>query len=263
MKRFVIPSFLLSCLTAFAWAPGVFAQEPPFFLPGTVPMPEMRPAEAPQRRDVRPRFPVLLPISGEEAEAAVKRCKAVLAREKLIAEPAQAAMWDNGCGAVGQITIRAIKLADGKEVALRPSALIRCETAEAVADWVREELVPATQDYGGIARIDVAASYHCRPRNNVNGARMSEHGRANAIDIRAIVMKDGRRFGVDLAETPLQLLMDLRRGACARFTTVLGPGSDGYHEDHFHMDLAQRRGGYRLCQWQVPAPPEPTRHPQR
>jgi hypothetical protein len=172
-------------------------------------------------------------------------------------------MWDNGCGAVGQITIRAIKLADGKEVALRPSALIRCETAEAVADWVREELVPATQDYGGIARIDVAASYHCRPRNNVSGARMSEHGRANAIDIRAIVMKDGRRFGVDLAETPLQLLMDLRRGACARFTTVLGPGSDGYHEDHFHMDLAQRRGGYRLCQWQVPAPPEPTRHPQR
>ncbi|MGE0340164.1 MAG: extensin family protein [Xanthobacteraceae bacterium] len=263
MMRFVISLFLLPGLAAGFWVCAVFAQEAPFILPGTVPMPEMRPAEAPERRDARPRFPVLLPISGEEAETAANRCKAVLAREKLIAEPAQAAMWDNGCGAVGQITIRAIKLKDGKEVVLRPSALIRCETAEAVADWVREELVPATAAYSGIARIEVAASYHCRPRNNVRGARMSEHGRANAIDIRAIVMKDGRRFGVDIRETPIQLLADLKRGACARFTTVLGPGSDGYHEDHFHMDLAQRRGGYRLCKWELPAPPEPARHPQR
>jgi hypothetical protein len=43
---------------------------------------------------------------------------------------------------------------------------------------------------------------------------------------------------------------------CARFTTVLGPGSDGYHEDHVHVDLAERRGGYRICEWDVrdPAP---------
>ncbi|HRF07900.1 MAG TPA: extensin family protein [Xanthobacteraceae bacterium] len=263
MKRFIISSFLVSCLAAGLWSSPAHAQDEELILPMTVPMPEPRPAEAPAHRDAGPRFPVLLPVSKEEAAAAANLCKAVLAREKLIAEPAQAAMWDNGCGAVGQITIRAIKLADGNEIPLRPSALIRCETAEAVADWVREELVPATRDYGGVARIEVAASYHCRPRNNVRGARMSEHGRANAIDIRAIVMKDGRRFGVDIPETPIQLLADLRRGACAKFTTVLGPGSDGYHEDHFHMDLAQRRGGYRLCQWQVPAPPEPSPHPQR
>jgi hypothetical protein len=55
----------------------------------------------------------------------------------------------------------------------------------------------------------------------------------------------------------------MRRSACARFTTVLGPGSDGYHENHFHVDLAQRRGDYRLCQWNLPRPPEPVRHPLR
>jgi hypothetical protein len=38
---------------------------------------------------------------------------------------------------------------------------------------------------------------------------------------------------------------------CARFTTVLGPGSDWYHEDHIHLDLAERRSGYRICQWNV------------
>ena len=38
---------------------------------------------------------------------------------------------------------------------------------------------------------------------------------------------------------------------CARFATVLGPGSDWYHEDHIHLDLAPRRGGYKICQWNV------------
>jgi hypothetical protein len=263
MKFPAFTAFFVPVVLAVFWACAAFAQEQPADLPETAPMPEERPAEAPPRRDARPRFPVLLPISKEDAEAAETLCKMVLAKEKLIAAPALAALWDNGCGAVGQITISAIKLKDGKEVTLRPSALIRCETAEAVADWVRDELVPATASYSGVARLEVAASYHCRPRNNVRGAQMSEHGRANAIDIRAVVMNDGRRFGVDLPETPIQLLADLRRGACARFTTVLGPGSDGYHENHFHMDLAQRRGGYRICQWHVPSPPEPRPNPQR
>ena len=37
----------------------------------------------------------------------------------------------------------------------------------------------------------------------------------------------------------------------ARFSTVLGPGSDWYHEDHIHLDLAERRSNYRICQWNV------------
>ncbi len=257
------PAFTLIFAACF-WASAALAQHGFASLPKTAPMPEMRPLEAPTRtEDTRPRFPVLLPVSKEDAQIAASFCKAVLAKEKLIAEPALAAMWDNGCGAVGQITIRAIKLKDGGEVTLRPSALIRCETAELFADWVREELVPATAAYSGIARIDVAASYHCRPRNNVRGARMSEHGRANAIDVRAIVMKNGRRFGVDIPDTPLQLLASMRRSACEYFTTVLGPGSDGYHEDHVHVDYAQRRGGYRLCRWKLPLPPPPRQHPLR
>jgi hypothetical protein len=32
---------------------------------------------------------------------------------------------------------------------------------------------------------------------------------------------------------------------------VLGPGSDGHHEEHIHVDLAERRGGYKMCQWDV------------
>jgi len=51
--------------------------------------------------------------------------------------------------------------------------------------------------------------------------------------------------------------------ACARFTTVLGPGSDGYHEDHIHVDLMERHSGYRICQWDLhDAPSEADYAPQ-
>jgi hypothetical protein len=35
---------------------------------------------------------------------------------------------------------------------------------------------------------------------------------------------------------------------------VLGPGSDGFHEEHIHVDLAERRSGNRLCHWEVREP---------
>ena len=52
--------------------------------------------------------------------------------------------------------------------------------------------------------------------------------------------------------------MGLRESACHRFTTVLGPGSDGHHEGHIHLDVAERRHGYRICEWDVREPPPPT-----
>ena len=39
-----------------------------------------------------------------------------------------------------------------------------------------------------------------------------------------------------------------RAAGCLFFTTVLGPGSNDAHDDHLHLDVAARRGGWRLCQ---------------
>src|SRR5262249_27247132 len=50
---------------------------------------------------------------------------------------------------------------------------------------------------------------------------------------------------------PRAFRVTMKAAVCNRFTTVLGPGSDGYHEDHIHVDLAERHGGYRLCQWDL------------
>jgi hypothetical protein len=41
----------------------------------------------------------------------------------------------------------------------------------------------------------------------------------------------------------------VRRGACDSFTTVLGPGYDANHRDHFHLDLMRRgvHGEKHVC----------------
>ena len=50
---------------------------------------------------------------------------------------------------------------------------------------------------------------------------------------------------------PRELRESVLHSVCARFSTVLGPGSDGYHEDHIHLDLMDRRNNYRICEWNV------------
>ncbi len=68
-------------------------------------------------------------------------------------------------------------------------------------------------------------------------------------------LANGRTFEFTDRKADRALRETVRREACARFRTVLGPGSDGYHEDHIHLDLAQRARDFKLCQWAVLDPP--------
>jgi hypothetical protein len=80
---------------------------------------------------------------------------------------------------------------------------------------------------------------------------LSEHGRANALDVRAIKLANGRSILLTDRTVPRELRETVLHQVCARFSTVLGPGSDWYHEDHIHLDLMERRNDYRICQWNV------------
>ena len=77
---------------------------------------------------------------------------------------------------------------------------------------------------------------------------------ANALDIRTLRLGDGKAIHPTDPHVSREFRESLRASVCARFSTVLGPGSDGFHEDHIHVDLAERRGGYRICQWDVRDP---------
>jgi hypothetical protein len=89
--------------------------------------------------------------------------------------------------------------------------------------------------------------------NNKFGAKLSEHGHANAIDLSAFVLADGRAITVKRGWSgearDRSFLHSVHAGGCQYFTTVLGPDHDSHHHDHFHFDLARRgKTGYdRYC----------------
>ena len=153
--------------------------------------------------------------------------------------------------------LEAVVLPNKDRIAVVPPAIVRCTLAEAVVQWVRENLVPAARALNGTLKsIDNYASYDCRGRNRIAGAKLSEHGKANALDIRSIRLAGGAVVELTDPHVAKDVRENLRASTCARFTTVLGPGSDGYHENHIHVDLAARAGGYRMCQWDVREPNE-------
>jgi hypothetical protein len=102
-----------------------------------------------------------------------------------------------------------------------------------------------------VSELDNFDSFDCRGQNRIAGARMSEHGRANALDVRGVKFKSGQFVSFTDRTVARDLREKVLTSVCARFTTVLGPGSDWYHEDHVHLDLAERRSGYRICQWEI------------
>jgi hypothetical protein len=140
-----------------------------------------------------------------------------------------------GCGIAEPVRVTQV---DG--IRLTTPATIDCATASALKDWINAGVRPA---FGRqeVVELRVAASYICRPRNNVRGAKISEHGRGKAIDISGFILSDGRELSV--AGNFNRQMRQAYRAACGIFGTTLGPGSDGYHEDHLHFDTATHRNG--------------------
>jgi hypothetical protein len=159
------------------------------------------------------------------------------------------------CAVDDVVQLEAIVLPNKARVAVTPPAVLRCSFAEAIVRWVREDVVRRVRSLDAALKgIDNYASYDCRGRNRILGAKLSEHGKGNALDVRSLTLANGRVVHLTDPRVSKEFRDRLRESACARFATVLGPGSDGYHEDHIHLDLAERLNGHRMCQWDVREP---------
>jgi hypothetical protein len=139
-----------------------------------------------------------------------------------------------GCGVEDPVAITSVA-----GVRLSQTATVDCSIAKALNAWVEEVAQPAFD--GKLVEMQVPAHYICRSRNNVKGAKISEHGKGRAIDISAFILSNGKVLTV--ANNYNRLLRRIYKAGCGYFRTTLGPGSDGYHEDHFHFDTSARKGG--------------------
>ncbi|NTF32267.1 extensin family protein [Rhizobium skierniewicense] len=138
-------------------------------------------------------------------------------------------------------------------VAIRPAVKLNCQVTLAFAKWVKFELVPSSRFryLSGVERITPMGGYSCRKMNSRSSNPWSEHARGNAIDIGTITLKNGKEIDVRsknfFAFREKGLLKAVRSDSCKYFSTVLGPGSDPSHWNHFHFDLRTRKSGYRHC----------------
>jgi len=228
-------------------------------LPVVVPLPRARPPEAPEPEQAAAagkQTPAPNEKLPEQAAAPAPKppsaCRQALTDEIAVAPSIPDIHGPGGCGGDDLVRLEAVVLPDKRQVAVKPPAILRCAMASEVAAWVRTDVAPLITSLGSaISALDNFDSFECRGRNRVVGAQLSEHGRANALDLRGFQVANGQSILLVDRNVSREVRENVLHSVCARFTTVLGPGSDGYHEDHIHLDLIARRNNYRICQWNV------------
>lgn len=154
------------------------------------------------------------------------------------------------CGIAHPVSVRGF---DNGRIKLTPTATLNCEVTLQFAKWVRNELVPSARlrYWSGVKSIRQMSSYSCRRMNSNRNNPWSEHAKGNAIDVGTITLNNGHEIDVEkkglFSFKERGLLNAVRDDSCKYFDTVLGPGSDPNHKDHFHFDLRERRGGRKHC----------------
>ena len=177
---------------------------------------------------------------------AEQQCRRELKRLKVRFTPVPDVVGAGQCGIRNPVRVTGLS----RRIALTPPATMTCETALAAARWAHRDLAPAARRRyaSNVRAVRHMSAYSCR---RIRGSgRLSEHGKGNALDVGAITLGNGRTVKVKrpgfFSFREKSFLKAIRKGACKHFTTVLGPGSDRDHADHFHFDV-KKRGGGRYC----------------
>lgn len=179
------------------------------------------------------------------------RCRALLRRAGVMFEALPARREGATCGYDDAVRLG---VGGSRRIVLEPLNIgMSCPTAAALAMWEWDVVQPAALRHFGqpIARIEHFGGYNCRRIAGRDAATWSEHATANAIDIAAFRLRDGRRVSVvndwQGKGADARFLREVRDGACPLFATVLSPDYNAAHRDHFHFDQKRRAWGGRAC----------------
>lgn len=237
-----LPAILPIVLATLFLRPGVVMANPPSDpIPATPvsampdpPIPLPRPGRGGESSGSSLGAASEMPASERRCRRALTRAGARFTEEPAVEEP------KDGCRIAHPILLESL----GGGVGLDPPALLSCPMAQATVEFLHEVVVPSAERHFGVATVGVVqmSAYVCRTRHGSD--TVSEHALGNALDWAAVLLDDGeivevREYGPD--EAPRRDFLDeIRAAACGPFTTVLGPGTDADHADHFHFDLAER-----------------------
>jgi len=135
--------------------------------------------------------------SPQEIELAQARCSVVLKGLDVVA--VHTAPWREGTECGTPAPMKLISVGKGQQqVMLSPPVDLTCDMIAAIHKWVQQDLQPLARKHlgGTLARIDTMSSYSCRNAYGRAKSRLSEHGRVNALDIRAFAAARGQTASV-------------------------------------------------------------------
>lgn len=185
-----------------------------------------------------------LPVSTARPEA--RQCHAELGQTGSRFAPLPDKFYGGGCSTTNSVQLQGLA-GDRGEFGVTNLGAVACPLANSFAGWARYGVDRAAKQILGspLERIETMGSYSCR---NVAGtARRSAHARAEAIDVSAFILANGRRISVkagwNASREEREFLRVIHSSACKRFGTVLGPEYNKAHEDHFHLE----HGGNSYC----------------
>lgn len=196
--------------------------------------------------DIDNPLPIMIDWQLAELKHDQSLCRRVTqASQALKSRPIAPRVDKNGCGWTNAVRIREIA---GAKIGV---SRVSCEVAAALVLWAKFEVQPLAQQIFGqkVTHIQNFGTYSCR---RIIGSRfwrnrMSEHARANAIDISRLRLADGTSINIkrDWSGTgkKAQFLRAIHRGACNYFRVSLSPDFNRAHHDHFHFD----RGDLWTC----------------
>jgi hypothetical protein len=226
-----------------AAAAGLFEAAAQTPLPPVRPTPPESPAAAPP------------PAASDTPAPAGPACLARLAAAGVRAEAAAPpAPTSAGCAVDDPVRLSALDLGGGRVATFPDRPLLACPFAETLAAFTRDLVAPLAVGHLGapLASLATGPGYECRGRNRQAGARLSAHETGIAIDVASIGFGGGRWVvvGAPRDEAERRFLGAVRAAACGWFGTVLGPGSDAAHENHFHFDgiVRGQSGRGKLCE---------------
>lgn len=189
-------------------------------------------------RSIRGPTPVTKPFGTIADSPALRQCIGRLDRAVSRYALLPDRIFEGGCSAAGAVQLRDI----GTPVTNLGS--MTCGLAETFTAWVQNDIQEPAREHLGqrVVRVESMGTYACRNVIGAGSGRLSEHARANAVDIGAFVLADGRRITVkdgwgDGDEG--DFLRAVRASACRRFQTVLSPDYNAAHHDHLHFDMGR------------------------
>ena len=171
-----------------------------------------------------------------------RQCLAELGATQANFTPIPDRYFGGGCSTINAVNLSSLR-SDTASLGLSNLGPVTCPLANTFAGWARFGVDRAARQILGskLVRIETMGSYNCR---NVSGtSRRSAHATANAIDVSAFVLADGRRVSVlgdwtSGTEAERRFLRVVQTSACKRFGTVLGPNYNAAHKNHFHLEYS-------------------------